>query len=133
MKVGDSVAVTIAGQVVANATVKEMADGTATLIVPATRVVMAVRTELAYEAPVVQEQTTETIITGVDRPEAVEAASVVQNVETANSEVATTDVATVTEETTTVESTVSSAAPSIEAAVQNQLPEQVVSESNTSE
>lgn len=83
MKVGDNVPVTIAGQAVAMATVKEMGEGQAVLIVPATRVVMAVRTELAYEAPVVQEQTTETIVTGVDRAEgAGEVAAVVENVNT---------------------------------------------------
>lgn len=67
MKQGETVPVTIAGQVVAQATVKELGEGTATLVVPATLVVMAVRTELAVEQPV--ESTSETVITGVDRPE----------------------------------------------------------------
>lgn len=67
MRAGETVPVTIAGQVVAQATVKELGDGTATLVVPATLVVMAVRTELAVEQPA--ESTSETVITGVDRPE----------------------------------------------------------------
>lgn len=49
MKVGDKVSVTIQGSEIAQAEVREVGDGTATLIVPATRVVMAVRTELAPE------------------------------------------------------------------------------------
>lgn len=68
MKVNDKVDVLIAGQVVAQATVKELGDGTATLVVPATLVVMATRTELTVEAP--REQAVETVITGVDRAEA---------------------------------------------------------------
>lgn len=67
MKVNDTVPVTIAGQTVANATVRELGDGTATLVVPATLVVMATRTELTVEAPVVDDTAPETIITGVDR------------------------------------------------------------------
>lgn len=67
MKINDLVPVTIAGQVVAQATVREMSDGTATLVVPATLVVMAVRTELALETPAADTTGTETIITGVDR------------------------------------------------------------------
>lgn len=46
MKIGDTVPVTIAGHVVAQAQIKELADGTATLIVPATRVLMGVSTSL---------------------------------------------------------------------------------------
>lgn len=65
MKIGDTVPVTIAGQTVANASVKELADGTATLVVPATLVVMATRTELTVETP--RESSTETVITGVDQ------------------------------------------------------------------
>lgn len=67
MKINDLVPVTIAGQVVAQATVREMSEGTATLVVPATLVVMAVRTELAFETPAADTTGTETIITGVDR------------------------------------------------------------------
>lgn len=68
MKINDVVPVTIAGQVVANAVVRELGDGTATLVFPATRVVMAVRTELAVEDEAPMDSTgTETIITGVDR------------------------------------------------------------------
>lgn len=65
MKVGDSIPVTIAGQVVCNATVKEMQDGTATLVVPATLVVMGTRTELTNETR--EAEGKEVIITGVDR------------------------------------------------------------------
>lgn len=46
MKVGDKVPVTIAGQQVTLAVVTEMGDGTATLVFPATKAVMGVRTEL---------------------------------------------------------------------------------------
>lgn len=65
MKIGDNIDVTIAGQPVAQARVKELADGTVTLEFPATRVVMATRTELAAPEPV--ETDVETIITGVDQ------------------------------------------------------------------
>lgn len=65
MKTGDTVPVTVAGQVVAQAAVVELDKNTATLIVPATRVVMAVRTELAVEEP--KEEGPSTLITGVDR------------------------------------------------------------------
>jgi hypothetical protein len=51
MNVGDKIPVSIAGQTVVMADVKELADGTATLIIPATRVVMATRTELTMEGP----------------------------------------------------------------------------------
>lgn len=67
MKVGDKVPVTIAGQVVAQASIKETGDGTATLVVPATLVVMATRTELAVETPPEDTTGTETVITGVER------------------------------------------------------------------
>ena len=51
MKVGEKYPVEIAGQIVAYAQIKELGEGTATLIVPATQVVMATRTELTYETP----------------------------------------------------------------------------------
>jgi hypothetical protein len=66
MKLGDKIPVTIAGQTVTQAEVRELADGTVTLVFPATRVVMATRTELST-APVVEERSTQTIIDGVDR------------------------------------------------------------------
>lgn len=66
MKRGDKVPVHIGGHQVAMAEVKELEDGTATLVVPATLVVMGVRTELT-DLPTT-EPSTETIITGVDRP-----------------------------------------------------------------
>lgn len=47
MKIGDTEPVYMAGQVVAQAKVAEFDSETATLIIPATRVVMAVRTSLA--------------------------------------------------------------------------------------
>ena len=68
MKVGDTVPVNIGGHVVAQARVAELGDGKATLVVPGTVVVMAVRTELD-RAPV-DTSGTETIVTGVDRQEA---------------------------------------------------------------
>lgn len=65
MKVGETVDVTIAGQVVAQAKVVELGAETTTLIVPATQVVMAVSTQLsAAPAP---EQSKQVIIDGVDR------------------------------------------------------------------
>jgi len=74
MKIGDKIPVTIAGQTVAQAAVKEVGDGTVTLVVPATLVVMATRTELAHDAP--SEPETETVITGVDRASGEESAPV---------------------------------------------------------
>lgn len=67
MKVGDNFPVTIAGQVVCQAVVKEMQDGTVTLLVPATLVVMGTRVELTDEGPAGSDS--EVIITGADRPE----------------------------------------------------------------
>ncbi len=46
MKIGETVPVTIAGQVVAQAEITELGDGRATLKVPGTWVVMATKTEL---------------------------------------------------------------------------------------
>ena len=68
MKIGDVVDVFIAGQVVAQAKIVETAEGTATLIIPGTQVVMATSTELT-SAPVV-EQSKQVIIDGVDRVDA---------------------------------------------------------------
>jgi len=68
MNVGDKVSVTIQGIEVAQAEVKEVGDGTATLIVPATRVVMATKTELAPEVtPTADTSGTETVIDEVVR------------------------------------------------------------------
>jgi hypothetical protein len=66
MKVGDKISVSVQGIEVAQADVKEVSDGTATLIIPATRVVMATRTELAPEVTPVN-QGAQTIIDGVER------------------------------------------------------------------
>ena len=52
MEVGDKVQVDIAGHKVADATVKSIENGQATLVVPGTIVVMAVRTSLAPEVEV---------------------------------------------------------------------------------
>lgn len=57
----------IAGQVVAQARITGLEDGKATLIIPATQVVMATRTELTVEEP---EAATVQILT--DRPAEVE-------------------------------------------------------------
>lgn len=67
MNVGEKVDVTISGAVVAQAEVKEVGDGTATLIVPATRVVMAVKTQLAPEVGPSNESGTQTIVDEVVR------------------------------------------------------------------
>lgn len=77
MKVGDKVPVNIGMHVVAQAEVKNVntKDSTATLVVPATLVVMGVRTELT-DLPST-EPATETIISGVEAPnEPVESAAV---------------------------------------------------------
>lgn len=66
MKIGDKVPVNIGSHVVAQATVKELGDGTATLIVPATLVVMGTRTELS-DLPE-QEKSTEVILDAPERP-----------------------------------------------------------------
>lgn len=68
MKVGDTVPVNLGGHVVAQARVAEMHNDRATLVIPQTVVVMAVRTELD-RAPA-DTSGTETIVTGVDRAEA---------------------------------------------------------------
>lgn len=68
MKVGDKIPVNIGNHEVAQAEVKEINGAEAVLIVPARRVVMGIRTELT-DLPGTQPET-ETIITGVDRPEA---------------------------------------------------------------
>lgn len=65
MKVGDKIPVTIAGQTVTSATVKELGDGTVTLEFPATRAVMGVRTEIDT-APPAQTSGTEHAILGVE-------------------------------------------------------------------
>lgn len=46
MKQGDTVAVTIDGHIVANAVIESIEDGRATLLIPATRVIMGVRSTL---------------------------------------------------------------------------------------
>lgn len=66
MKVSDRFPVTLAGQTVAQAEVIEIDQGTVTLLIPGTKVVMETRTELAAPTPV--EPESETIITGVDGP-----------------------------------------------------------------
>lgn len=79
MNVGDKIAVTIQGSEIAQAEVKEVGEGTATLIVPATRVVMAVRTELAPEVtPTADGSGTETIIDEVVRTDATDITPVPQ-------------------------------------------------------
>lgn len=50
MKIGDKIGVYLANQLVAEAEIRELEDDKATLIIPATRVVMAVRTSLEPEA-----------------------------------------------------------------------------------
>ena len=73
MKQGDKFPVTIAGQTVAEAVVREVGDGQVTLVVPGTIVVMATQTNIAPEATIpensapVEGSNKETIITGVDR------------------------------------------------------------------
>lgn len=91
MKVGDTVPVQIGGHIVAQARIKEMTNEQATLIVPATMVVMGIRTSLE-DVPEVPQDTsgTETVITGVDRtnndePVAVPSATVDENVTSSHS------------------------------------------------
>lgn len=68
MKVGDTVPVNIANDVVAQAKIVEVdrEKNQATMIVPATRVVMALKVELDT-TPTQSEPEKEVIITGVDR------------------------------------------------------------------
>lgn len=116
MKVGDTVPVTLAGDVVAQAKITAMEEGIATLEFPGTRVQMSYVTQLTPEAPAAPaEPSKQTIITGVDRVDGegniidssnavavppVESAPVVENVE--NTETVETPVDT---ETPTGEST----------------------------
>lgn len=51
MKVGDKFPVSIAGHKVADAEVREVGEGTVTLVVPGTLVTMSTRTEIAPETP----------------------------------------------------------------------------------
>lgn len=81
MKIGDLVPVNIGAGVVAQAKITEVdtENSTVTLIIPATKAVMAYSTQLAPEATAPKpEPTTETIITGVDRASG-EVAPVVEN------------------------------------------------------
>lgn len=81
MKVGDTVPVTIAGQVVAQAKVTEMGTDRATLLIPGTVVVMGVRTEIAPPEPVEQpvaEPETEHVIAGVEPTPVEQTAPVVE-------------------------------------------------------
>lgn len=78
MKIGDKIPVNIGNHTVAQAEVKEMSDGTATLIVPATLVVMGTRTDLT-DLP--SDNTgTEVIVDEVERTVGTE--SVVESTET---------------------------------------------------
>lgn len=74
MKKGDQIPVNIAGDVVAQATIErvDLEANTVTMVFPATRVVMALRTEIdtTPAEPVETEPATQTIITGVDRVDA---------------------------------------------------------------
>lgn len=62
MRVGDTVDVTVAGQVVAKAKIQEVLSDRATLVIPATVVVMGIRTD--FDTPVDQVSETETQIVG---------------------------------------------------------------------
>ena len=92
MKVGDKYDVTIAGQVIAQAEVRELADGQVTLIVPGTKVVMATRTDIAPEPINVSSEGAGTIIEGVER-ESVGGRESAPVGETANSSADATEVA----------------------------------------
>lgn len=72
MKKGDKIPVNIAGDVVAQATIESVDETarTVTMVVPATRVVMALRVELDTTPPAVEDKEVQTIITGVDRVDA---------------------------------------------------------------
>ena len=86
MKVNDLVPVNVGAGVVAQAKITEVdaENSTVTLIIPATKVVMAYSTQLAPEAVAPKpEPTVETIITGVDRASG-EAAPVVENIDSAS-------------------------------------------------
>lgn len=72
MKIGDKVPVNIAGDVAGQAevTAVDMETRQVTLVIPATRVIMALKVELDSAPAPVEEPTTQTIITGVDRYDA---------------------------------------------------------------
>lgn len=80
MKVGETVPVSIAGETVAQAKVVEMSNETVTLIVPATQVVMAVKTEL--DTAPVESEGPKVIVESVERPAEDEAAQDAAPVET---------------------------------------------------
>lgn len=83
MNVGDTVPVTIAGQVVAQAKVVELDNQAVTLIVPATQVVMGVKTEL--DTAPVESEGPSVIIDDVERP-SVEEHNAESDVEVENTE-----------------------------------------------
>lgn len=100
MKVGDPVAVNIAGDVVAQAKIESVDEvaRTVTMVIPATRVVMGLKVELDTAPPVAEEPSKQVIITGVDRVDSEgniieggstsapgESATVVENAENATS------------------------------------------------
>lgn len=114
MKVGDSVPVALAGHVVAQARVKELSDGKAILDIPATRVTMAVRTEL--DAPPVAEPTKEVIIDGVDRVGADESSAAETTEATAPVETPAETSNTTVAETSSVETVTAVEAPVVESA-----------------
>lgn len=84
MKINDKIPVTIGGQVVAQANVKEVSEGQVTLVVPATLVVMATRTELSVPEPV--EPEIETVITGVEQAGQAEVPAEVPDIATEGTE-----------------------------------------------
>lgn len=69
MKVGDKVPVNIAGDVAGQAVVTavDMETRQVTLVIPATRVIMALKVELDSAPAPVEEPSKQVIITGVDR------------------------------------------------------------------
>lgn len=69
MKIGDKVPVNIAGDVAGHAevTAVDMETRQVTLVIPATRVIMALKVELDSAPAPVEESNVQTIITGVDR------------------------------------------------------------------
>ena len=70
MKRGDKFPVTIEGHVVAMASVRDIEDGKATLVIPTTVAIFGVRTSLTDLPGSATEDKTQTIIDGVERTNA---------------------------------------------------------------
>jgi len=120
VNVGDKIPVSIAGHTVAQATVKEIAEGQATLVVPGTIVVMAVRTELAPDVVAAPESQTVLLTDNVVTPEQAATQQVPQAQPAAQPQTETAPVvANETASVTSIDTPPAAVAPEVQAAVED--------------